>query len=83
MQQAVVPGHSAVSDADVTKKTGRSWDRWFVTIDSWLEPGHLHQDVVFHLAEEYGLSHWWAEAIATRYDAARGRSAPRRKRRSA
>ncbi len=73
MQQAVVPGYSAVSDADVTKKTGRSWERWYATIDRWIEPGHLHYDVVFYLAEEFGLSHFWAEAIATRYDHARGR----------
>lgn len=83
MKQAVVPGYSAVSDADVTQKTGKSWDVWFSILDRWAEPDSIHTDVVYYLAEQYGLSYWWAEAIATRYDEARGRKKPHRRRRSA
>jgi len=72
MERTIAPGFAMLSDDDVQTKTGRDWPSWFEEIDGWDGPYFDHTELVFWLTEEFGLSNWWASAVAERYEVARG-----------
>lgn len=73
-----VAGRRWVEDPDVAgesviEATGRGWDEWCEIVDAW--PGHVegHAAVARHLAEEYGVPGWWAQAVTVGWERISGR----------
>jgi hypothetical protein len=56
-----------ISDADVLKATGRSWQEWLELLAAVGMAGHAHSEVVDHLREAHGIPAWWQRAIADRF----------------
>src|SRR5262245_26395495 len=49
-----------VSDAAVSKATGKTWDEWFGLLDAWDGTAHTHPEIARHVYETYGIDGWWA-----------------------
>ena len=64
------------SDETVTRNTGKEWSEWFVLIDAWGGAERKHPEIARWVAEEHGVSGWWAQSITVAYEQARGRRAP-------
>ena len=60
-----------VSDAAVSKATGKGWDEWFVLLDAWDGTAHAHPEIARHLYETYGIDGWWAQSVTVGYERAR------------
>lgn len=67
--RATEPG---MSDEAIRRRTGRTWDEWFVLLDGWRGAEPTHPEIARHLAEEHGLSGWWAQSVTVGYERARG-----------
>lgn len=61
-----------VSDAAVSKATGKTWDEWFALLDAWDGTAHTHAEIARHLDETYGIDGWWAQNVTVGYERARG-----------
>jgi hypothetical protein len=65
-------GTRRISDKAVQAGTGKGWDEWFRLLDARHTQGEGHTARARHLREQYGLSPWWAQVIAIRYEWERG-----------
>jgi hypothetical protein len=65
-------GYRHVTDESVRSHTGKSWDEWFALLDEYGVEERGHSIAVKHLVEHFGLSPEWAQAVAIRYEDARG-----------
>lgn len=63
---------SRVGDDAVAGKTGRGWEEWFEILDAWDAQQKGHPRIAKYLAEEHGLSGWWAQTVTVEYERARG-----------
>ena len=70
--RAAKPG---MSDAAIARGTGKTWDEWLGLLDAWGAAGRTHPEIARHLADEHGLSGWWAQSVTVGYERARGRRA--------
>ena len=61
-----------VSDAAVSKATGKTWDEWFALLDGWGGTAHSHPEIARYLYETYGIDGWWAQNVTVGYERARG-----------
>ena len=61
-----------VSDAAVSRATGKTWDEWFTLLDAWGGTAHTHPEIARHLNETYGIDGWWAQSVTVGYERARG-----------
>jgi hypothetical protein len=68
-ETATVPG---ITDTTVSKRTGKTWDDWFILLDDAGAAAMSHQQIVALLGEQAELSHWWRQSIAVAYEQARG-----------
>ena len=60
------------TDANVRKNTGKGWRDWLRVLDAWGGTEHKHKDIVAFLMEGHRVPGWWAQAITTGYERARG-----------
>lgn len=65
-------GFRRISEEAVRAKTGKGWPEWFAILDAWGAPEKGHTESAKHLLDEHGLSPWWAQAVAIRYEWERG-----------
>ncbi|MGH9196687.1 MAG: hypothetical protein ACRD1T_13210, partial [Acidimicrobiia bacterium] len=59
-------------DATVRQNTGKGWREWLGILDAWGARKRKHKDVAGYLMEQQGVPGWWAQAITTGYERARG-----------
>jgi Domain of unknown function (DUF4287) len=57
-----------LSDDSVRRRTGKGWSDWRAILDEWGAAGMELDESATHLVDAYGLSPWWARAVATRYE---------------
>jgi hypothetical protein len=62
-----------VSEAAVTKATGRGHAEWFALLDAWGAIERRHAEIAAWLVAEHGVSGWWSQSITVAYERARGR----------
>lgn len=61
-----------MSDATITKGTGRDWDEWFRLLDAWDATTKGHPAIARYLHDEHGVDGWWAQSVTVGYEWARG-----------
>jgi hypothetical protein len=61
-----------MSDATITKGTGRSWDEWFRLLDAWGAMTKGHTAIARHVHEQHGVDGWWSQSVTVGYEWARG-----------
>src|SRR6185437_5379375 len=62
------------TDSAATEKaTGRTNEQWFAVLDEWGAAERTHAEIARWLAEQPGVSSWWAQMLTVAYEQARGR----------
>jgi len=61
-----------MSEAAVTKGTGRGWDDWFRVLDDWGAATKPHPEIARYVNAEHGIDGWWAQTVTVGYERARG-----------
>lgn len=62
--------------AAAQKATGHSNEEWFARLDDWGAAERTHAEIARWLAEQEGVSGWWAQMLTVAYEQARGRRLP-------
>ena len=63
-----------ISDAAVRKATGKSWDEWFVLLDSEGADALPHKQIARLLYDKGNIeSSWWCQTVTVAYEHARGK----------
>lgn len=65
-------GPRAFSDERVRAQTGKTTAEWNRLLDRWGARRKGHTATARYLAEAHGLSGWWAQMVAVRYEYVRG-----------
>ena len=60
------------SDEKLTEATGQDWLAWLAILDRWGAGERKHREIADHLIREHAVPGWWAQAITTGYERARG-----------
>ena len=60
-----------MSDADVKRETGKSWDAWFMQVDDMGGAELGRKGVTEALVRDFKLAPWWAQTIAVDWETAR------------
>jgi hypothetical protein len=60
-----------VTDADVKKKTGRTWQEWFTLLDRDGAAKLDRRRITRIVASKYGVGLWWRRTIAKAYEQSR------------
>lgn len=63
---------AGMSDAAVTKATGKGWPEWATTLDEVDAVSMEHREIAAHLRTHHHVSSWWAQMIAVAYERFRG-----------
>ncbi len=61
------------SDEKMLEATGRDWEGWLSILDRWGAGNRKHGETVDFLMAEHAVPGWYAQAITTGYERARGR----------
>ena len=61
------PRMRSISDVEVRQKTGSGWFEWQVKLDAWNADNRRLRATIAHLREQYGLTQFWAQVVATHY----------------
>ena len=61
-----------IGDEAVREKTGRGWEEWFALLDEAGAAERSRTEVARSLADEHGLTGWWAQSVTVEYEHARG-----------
>ncbi|MCB1164389.1 SRPBCC domain-containing protein [bacterium] len=61
-----------ISDAAVTKATGKGWAHWLGLLERWGAAAKGHKATAKHLQERHGVAPWWAQTITVRFEKERG-----------
>jgi hypothetical protein len=61
-----------ISDAAVTKATGRNWSDWFRILDKEGAKKKSHQEIAAKLHDKYGVPRWWSQMVTVTWEQARG-----------
>lgn len=72
---SVVVDHAAVagmSDAQIKRQTGRSWDDWVRLLDSHDAVKMSHGAVARLVHDEYGVPGWWSQTVTVGYERLKG-----------
>jgi hypothetical protein len=70
------PEFRRLSDDSVRRRTGKGWAEWNAILDEWGAVGKGLEQSAQHLVDAYGMSPWWARAVATRHELDRGAREP-------
>jgi hypothetical protein len=65
-------GSRRISDQAVRAKTGKGWREWFAILDAIDVKEKGHTRTARYLAEQHGVSPWWAQTITIRYEWEKG-----------
>jgi hypothetical protein len=65
-------GPRGIKEETLVAKTGKSSEEWYALLDAWGAAVKGHPATARYLAEEHGLSGWWAQTITVRYEWTRG-----------
>jgi hypothetical protein len=60
------------SDEKLTEATGQDWEAWLSLLDRWGARDRNHRETVDFLINRHEVAGWWAQAITTGYERARG-----------
>lgn len=60
------------SDEKLTDATGRNWEAWLSVLDGWGAGDRKHREIADFLIADQAVPGWWAQAITTGYERARG-----------
>lgn len=63
---------AGVTDAAVTKATGKDWQQWLTLLDRCGGRDMAHKSIAELLSAQHKLDGWWAQAITVGYEQARG-----------
>jgi hypothetical protein len=63
---------TAMSNAVISKKTGRTWAQWVEALD-W-HKAHLkpHREIADLVSTEFGVPDWWTQAVTVGYERIKG-----------
>lgn len=62
----------SMADERVAEKTGKTWEQWFRVLDEAGAADWDHKRIADHVAEQHGVSGWWAQSVTVEYERARG-----------
>ena len=69
------PGYASLagmSDAVISRKTGRDWKQWVEALD-WHGAGKLpHRRIAEIVTKEFGVPDWWTQAVTVGYERIKG-----------
>lgn len=71
-QTGLASAKELASDEKLTEATGASWATWLSVLDRWGARQRKHGETVDFLMAQQGVAGWWAQAITTGYERARG-----------
>ena len=74
LTHAPIPDHAAaagMSDAAVTRTTGRTWAEWVRRLDAVHSASKPHGQIVAYVAS-LGTSNWWSQMVTVGYERIRG-----------
>ena len=63
---------AGMSDAAITKNTGRAWDEWLRVLDGHAASETRHSDIAKLVSTTYGVRAWWTQAVAVGYERIKG-----------
>ena len=61
-----------MSDAAITKRTGKGWSQWFTALDKAGAGKRDHAAIADLLSGKMGLTSWYAQMVSVSYERARG-----------
>ena len=70
-RQAAKGGRPMMSDAAITKRTGKGWEQWFAALDKQ-GAGKRDHAAIASLLVKMGLTPWYAQMVSVSYERARG-----------
>jgi hypothetical protein len=73
-RKETVPDYAEVagmSDASVSRRTGRPWQDWLTLLDAAGAAGKPHREIVA-LVSTQGVGDWWAQMVTVGYERIRG-----------
>lgn len=62
---------AGMSDAAVSKPTGRTWPQWVEILDAWGAAERPHRDIAEHVSS-LGVPGWWTQTVTVGYERLRG-----------
>jgi uncharacterized protein YndB with AHSA1/START domain len=62
-----------ISDESVERATGKSWKEWMEILKAASSAAAGHKELVSYLSENHGLSSWWCQTVAVRYEQESGK----------
>lgn len=68
----VLGGPGKISDAKVKEMTGKSSEEWYKILDDWGGKEKGYYLMMRYIRDEFGLNHWWTNAVVIRYEYERG-----------
>lgn len=71
-QTRLASAKELASDEKLTEATGQDWEAWLSLLDRWGARDQKHGATVDFLMTQHGVPGWWAQAITTGYERARG-----------
>jgi uncharacterized protein YndB with AHSA1/START domain len=63
---------AGMSDAAITKNTGRAWEEWVRVLDGHAASQMQHSDIAKLVSDTYGVRPWWTQAVAVGYERIKG-----------
>ena len=63
---------AGMSDASVSKATGKTWPEWTAILDGIDAVSMEHRAIAHHLDENYEIGGWWAQMVTVSYERFRG-----------
>ena len=63
---------AGTSDVVVNEKTGRSWERWVLTLDKHGAEHMPHRDIAALVSKTYGVADWWSQTVTVGYERIKG-----------
>jgi hypothetical protein len=63
---------AGMSDAAITKNTGRTWEDWVRVLDGHDASQMRHSEIANLVSTTYGVRAWWTQAVAVGYERIKG-----------
>ena len=63
---------AGMSDAAITKNTGRAWEEWVRVLDGHVAHQMQHSDIAKLVSDTYSVRPWWTQAVAVGYERIKG-----------
>ena len=63
---------AGMSDAVISKKTGRDWKTWVEALDRHRAATLPHRQIAEIVSREFGVPDWWTQAVTTGYERIKG-----------